>query len=146
MSDIKAFEKLYQVREQELDDARLNYDRALDHFEQEATKLYDLLKSKENVQAQLEHHVSSGIKVDQMAGYYNYLSMLEQQEGSLQKKVHQARLNMYKKQDAVQEAHQEVKKIDKIIEHKKEQQRELDKQAEASFLDEIAVQQYSRVK
>ncbi|WP_411955449.1 flagellar export protein FliJ [Alkalibacillus sp. S2W] len=146
MNDLNTFQKLYQVREQELDDARSNYNRAVDHFETEANKLYELLKSKEGLEKQLDNQMTSGIKVDWMTSYYNYFNLIQDQESDLQKKVHQARLNMYKKQDAVQAAHQELKKINKIIDNKKEKQHQLNKQAELEFLDEIAVQHYSRAK
>ncbi|GAA0461259.1 flagellar export protein FliJ [Alkalibacillus silvisoli] len=146
MSDMKAFIKLYQVKEKELDQVQKQYNRAVDHFENEATSLYDLLKERENLEQNLSQQVTQGIKVGSIADFYNYFESVKSKELNQQKKVHQARVNMYKKQEQLQEEHGELKKIDKIIENKKEQQKRLNQQLEASFLDEIAVQQYSRVR
>ncbi|MDV2580601.1 flagellar export protein FliJ [Alkalibacillus haloalkaliphilus] len=146
MSDLKTYEKMIQIKEEEMDQTQKQYNLAVEHFESEATKLYELLKSKENIESQYESQLSKGASIAYLNNFHHYIDSVQQQESNLQKKVHQARVNMYKKQEAVEEAYRELKKFEKLKDHKEEKQRLLNKQVEASFIDEIAVQQYSRAK
>ncbi|WP_188205806.1 flagellar export protein FliJ [Alkalibacillus aidingensis] len=146
MNGVTTLKKLYQIREKELEEVQAQYNRAVDFFEQEATKLYNLLKNKEKTEANLNARLVSGLQVHNLNDYQRYYDSLYKEESKHQQKVHQARVNMYNKQEALQEAHTELKKLEKLIENKTEQQRLMEKQAEAAFLDEISVQQYSRTK
>ncbi|MDQ0350622.1 flagellar FliJ protein [Alkalibacillus filiformis] len=146
MSDLKTYEKMLQIKEEEMDQAQKQYNLAVEHFESEATKLYEMLKSKENLEGQYESQLSNGVSIAYLNNFHHYFDSVKEMESNLQKKVHQARVNMYKKQEAVEEAYRELKKFENLKEKKLQKQRLLNKQIEASFIDEIAVQQYSRAK
>ncbi|PKR78621.1 flagellar export protein FliJ [Halalkalibacillus sediminis] len=144
MSSTQSFEKIQQLKEKELEDAQVRYNRSIDHFETVATDLYDLLKNKESAVTHFNEQISKRSKGFEIHSANQYLQTFQTKEQELQMKVHQARVNMQQKQDALNEALQEVKKLETIIDHKKYLADQLEKKNENKFLDEISVQQYFR--
>ena len=60
--------------------------------------------------------------------------------------MHQARVNMKQKENQLKVAHLEMKKMEKLIQLKKEELKEFATKKEAEFMDEISMQQYFRTR
>ncbi|TFB23212.1 flagellar export protein FliJ [Filobacillus milosensis] len=145
MNPIISLEKLLDIKENDLNEAHSQYNRSIDHFEQIGEQLYDLLKFKESIEYQLNSMVKERIKASKLSLYSQQLENIKQKENELQMKVHQARLNMQQKENQLTLAHQEVKKLEKVINKRKAEQKNLYRKLENQFMDEISVQQYVRV-
>ena len=50
MNTIHSIERIYNIREKEMNEAQAQYQRAIDYFEEQATELFQLLKKKETPQ------------------------------------------------------------------------------------------------
>src|SRR5699024_6061565 len=61
---------------------------------------------------------------------------------TLQNNVQKARIEMEQKQNALTEAHIEVKKIERLIALREQEQKELLKKQEMAFMDEISMLQF----
>ncbi|MGM8214469.1 flagellar export protein FliJ [Bacillaceae bacterium W0354] len=146
MNGYKTLEKLYKIREREMNDAQQQFNRAIEHFEKVGQKLFDLLKTKEQTEEQIQQQMKKRMKIIQLNHYEIYHQTLENEEKDLQMKVHQARVNMNNKQQNLTYAHQELKKLEKMIEKKKEDINEQMKRVEMKFIDEVSVQQFIRQK
>lgn len=46
MNTIHSIERIYNIREKEMNEAQAQYQRAIDYFEEQATELFQLLKRK----------------------------------------------------------------------------------------------------
>lgn len=146
MSKTKTLDKLHKLKERDLSEAEKQYRRAVDYFEEVGEELYKILKKKETVQATIQDQMKSGFKIFDLYQYDQYHQSLIEQENYWQMKVHQARVNMNKKQDNLTQIHQEVKKFEKLIEKKNEEIKQEIKKIDMKFIDEISVQQYLRQK
>lgn len=146
MSKTKTLDKLHKLKERDLSEAEKQYRRAVDYFEEVGEELYKVLKKKETVQATIQDQMKSGFKIFDLYQYDQYHQSLIEQENYWQMKVHQARVNMNKKQDNLTQIHQEVKKFEKLIEKKNEEIKQEIKKIDMKFIDEISVQQYLRQK
>lgn len=146
MSKTKTLDKLHKLKERGLSEAEKQYRRAVDYFEEVGEELYKVLKKKETVQATIQDQMKSGFKIFDLYQYDQYHQSLIEQENYWQMKVHQARVNMNKKQDNLTQIHQEVKKFEKLIEKKNEEIKQEIKKIDMKFIDEISVQQYLRQK
>lgn len=146
MSKTKTLDKLHKLKERGLSEAEKQYRRAVDYFEEVGEELYKILKKKETVQATIQDQMKSGFKIFDLYQYDQYHQSLIEQENYWQMKVHQARVNMNKKQDNLTQIHQEVKKFEKLIEKKNEEIKQEIKKIDMKFIDEISVQQYLRQK
>ncbi|GEL75877.1 flagellar export protein FliJ [Tenuibacillus multivorans] len=144
MNTVYSLEKLYDIKENDFNKAQSQYNRSIEHFEQVGQQLYELLKHKEELETKLGNMVNQRIKVISLSSYHQHLERLKYQENAIQVKVHQARLNMENKQQLMTNAHQEVKKLEKLIEKRHSKQKQITKKAENQFLDDISVQQYIR--
>ncbi len=146
MSGSESLEKLYHIRENEMNEAQNEYSRAIDYFETVGGQLYELLKRKEETENSVSHQLKKRMKMADLIHYERYYQKLLDEEKVLQMKVHQARVNMNHKQSKLTLSYQELKKLEKIIEKKKEEQLLMIKKEEMKFIDEISVQQYLRQK
>lgn len=146
MTKIPVLSKILHVRENEKKAAQTAYHRSMDAFEEEATKLYTLLRKKEDAEAFYETSMRDVVPIETIKEQAVYIEHLNAKINELQKHVILARNDMELKQEQLSEAHIEVKKFEKIIENRKKDELERSKKAEASLMDEISMQQYLGTK
>ncbi|QDP40177.1 flagellar export protein FliJ [Radiobacillus deserti] len=143
MAFIQTFEKILQVKEREKKEAQKAYKQSVDSFEEVATKLYELLRKKEEAEENYQRQLDKAVSIDMLASHSSYMDKLQQVIQEVQYTVNEARLNMESFQLKLTDAHIEVKKFEKMIENKKQKLSEQLKLQENSFMDEISLQQYS---
>lgn len=145
MSNIAALEKILQLRNEEKNRALLEQKKAVDHFEKVAQKLYKQLKTKEEAESKLNEYVKSEV-IAKIREQTLYIDMLKRQINALQREVQIARKNMEQKRQIVTEKHVELKKIEKMIEKRKEQEKNLSAQLEMKQMDEISLNRFIRAE
>src|SRR5690625_7420065 len=94
----------------------MQHAEAVEHFEEVATKLYDLLKRKEDAEQSLNHYMQSKAQIEKLREQSSFINSLINQIEHMKKKVQSARHLMEKKQNILTEAHIEMRKIEKLIE------------------------------
>lgn len=142
MSNIAVLNKVLSVREIEKKDAQKAHHHAIEKFEIVATELYTLLKKKEDAEKQYETWISDVAEINKIKEQLTYIDNLNRQITLLQRKVNDARAEMEKRQEKLTEAHVEVKKFEKVIEHRQTEREEEERKKEQLFMDEISVRQY----
>lgn len=138
------FEHILTYQEQKKNETEADYKGAVDQFEQVATRLYELLKKKEQLIADYENKLAAGFSIEQIKLTTQYLEKLERLIAEVQQQVidHRARMNWY--EEKLLEDTIEVKKYEKMREKDVELFLEEEQRKEALFLDEISTQQYTR--
>ncbi|UFU01025.1 flagellar export protein FliJ [Radiobacillus kanasensis] len=143
MAVIQTFEKILNVREREKKEAQKAYKQSVDSFEEIATKLYELLRKKEEAESNYQTQLEKAVSIDALSSHSTYMEKLQKAIHEVQYSVNQARENMEVFQGKLTDAHIEVKKFEKMIESKKQKLSDQLKLQENSFMDEISLQQYS---
>lgn len=141
MTDIKAFNRILSYQERLKNEAQLNYQEAVQRFEQVATHLYNLLRKKEQVEKEYTFYLQSSGTVTTLATHNAYIEQIKRQIQEVQKEVDQERTKMDKKQEKLTEAHIEVKKFEKIIEKKKLKRMTTELYKDSQEMDEISNRQ-----
>lgn len=142
MGQTTALYKILHVKEQEKDQAQMNRIRAVEQFERVATELYEHLKTKEAAERTLSRLMSEQITIEKMKEQSLYIHNLSNQVISLQRHVQEARQTMENKQEMLNEAYIEVKKIEKMIAMREAEKQEEEKRVDAAMMDEISIRQY----
>ena len=88
------FGKILVVREQEKNESEMAYKESIRVFEGIATKLYDLLKKKENLINFQQERLQYGSSIDEINHYARFIDSLEKTITDVQQKVGQARAKM----------------------------------------------------
>lgn len=136
------FEKILDVKENEKDQARANFEQSKTEFERVATKLYNLLKSKEEIIDRQEQHMKNGISVFDLKQHQYYLETLEKSISIWQLKVIEARNKMNIMESRLKDSNIEVKKYEKMKEKDFLLFMEQLKQSEMNQMDEISIQMF----
>lgn len=136
------FEKLLSIKENEKDVVVGEYNDAVQKFEKAATKLYELLKQKEDLIDQQGKQLTSGLNIRQIQDFQRFLPLLDQSIAEWQIQVAKARKFMELKQQLLLEKNIEVKKYEVIKKKSWMAYSELEKAEENKFMDEISIQQY----
>ncbi|GED62309.1 flagellar export protein FliJ [Lysinibacillus sp. FSL M8-0216] len=144
VSYVYRFEKVLTIREQEKNETEMAYKESVRSFEEVATKLYDLLKKKEDLIAFQQDRLTVGSSIDEIHHYARFIDSLEKTIADVQQKVIQARAKMNWHEDKLLEKNLEVRKFEKMREKdfklfKQEQDR-----IESLFLDEISLLTYNK--
>lgn len=142
MSNVATFYKLLNLKETEKNMAQKDYQESVDHFEEKATKLYHLLKQKEDAELKYLETLELPTNVSTLHLNQQYIERLEKQINQLQPSVQQARGEMEEKQEKLSSAHIEMKKYEKIIERKEESYKASVATQEKKDMDEISMQQF----
>lgn len=132
------FAKVLNVREQEKSETELAYKESVNVFEKVATELYELLKKQEDTVDAQNDRLASGLSIDQVHHYSNYINGLQKRIDVVQKEVIQARSKMNWFEQKLVEKSLEVRKFEKMKEKDFEQFKEEQKHLEAIQLDEIS--------
>lgn len=135
-------QKILEVRENEKLKAEKEFTQATKQFEEVATKLYELLKKKEEYESHYNSQILTGIHVFQIQQSYSILDQLQKQIDQVQHYTQQARANMNKKEENLVEKSIELKKYEKMKQIKYGQFLEETKRQENLLMDEISVQQF----
>ncbi len=146
MAETVALSKILNVRENEKRDAQKAYQQSIDFFEEIATQLYNLLRKKEVAEESYEGYLHQTTPIDRIKEQVAYIEILNSQIMKLQHDVQKARNEMDTNHDKLTNAHVEVKKFEKIIEHRHKVDEELVKKSENAQMDEISMQQYFNQK
>src|SRR5699024_4390921 len=120
MAEIMTLSKILLVREKEKDEAQKAYFHSQEFFEEIATRLYKLLRKKEDAEASYENYIQTTTPLDRIKEQVSYIEKLNQQILNLQSKVQEARNEMEYKQRKLTDSYVEVKKFEKVIEQRKQ--------------------------
>lgn len=146
MSDIAVLDKILDLRTQEKNEALLNKKLATEQFEQVAQELYVRLKTREDAETILNTYIQSEAVITKIRDQIVYIDGLNNKINALQEQVNIARKKMEEKQAIVTNKYIEVKKIEKMIEKRKLEEKAKEAQSEMKLMDEISLNQYMRAK
>jgi len=144
VSYIYRFEKVLAIREQEKNETEIAYKESVRSFEKVATKLYELLKKKEDLIEFQQERLAVGSSIEEVHHYARFIDSLEKTIADVQQKVVQARAKMNWHEEKLLEKNLEVRKFEKMREKDfKVFQQEQDR-IEGIFLDEISSLTYNK--
>lgn len=103
-------DKVLAIREKEKNLSELEYADAQKQFERAAWKLYELLKKKENLEAQYSDKMQAGVTVNVLRQYHDHLESLQGLIIQEQLNVNRAKFEMERKQEVIVQKSVEVKK------------------------------------
>ncbi|AYC29242.1 flagellar export protein FliJ [Paenisporosarcina cavernae] len=132
------FENVLTLRDQEKTEMEVAYKDSVRHFEDVATKLYDLLKKKENTLENQQMNLEKGSTMDDFHHYTRFINGLERSINDLQQIVVQARIKMNWHEEKLIEKNMEVRKYEKMREKDYSQFIELQNKNEMNRLDELS--------
>ncbi len=144
VSYIYRFEKVLTIREQEKNETEIAYKESVRSFEEIATKLFELLKKKEDLIEFQQERLAVGSSIEEVHHYARFIDSLEKTIADVQQKVVQARAKMNWHKEKLLEKNLEVRKFEKMREKDfKVFQQEQDR-IEGIFLDEISSLTYNK--
>ena len=138
------FEKILTVCEQEKTETELAYKESVRSFEEIATKLYELLKKKEDLIAFQQERLKIGSSIDEISHYSRFITSMERMIEEVQQKVVQARTKMNWHEQKLLEKNLEVRKYEKVREKDFEAYKEEQNRLETILLDEISSITYNK--
>ncbi|MEK4406884.1 flagellar export protein FliJ [Sporosarcina sp. resist] len=138
------FEKVLTFREQEKTETEVEFKGSVEAFETVATKLYDLLKKKEDTLTEQQVKMAVGFSVNEIHYYARFISSLEKRITVVQQQVMQARSKMNWYENKLLEKTLEVRKFEKMKEKDREHHRAEMEQLEAIQLDELSTLKFRR--
>jgi flagellar FliJ protein len=142
MSHAFKFEKILFIKEREKDKALGEYQKAVQQFEEVAEKLYRFLKQKEDYEETYKERLQSGLSIQDIRYFRQFMTNLERTISHYQQLVMQTREQMLAKQAKLAEINIEVKKYEKMKEHHLKAVLEAIQAAENKQMDEISIQQF----
>lgn len=142
MSFKYSLQKLLDIKENEKQMKEVEYASAQKNFEEKATKLYQLLKRKEEVEESYLQKLNEGVSVYEIQQQQNSLFRMKMEIDKQMKETDIARAVMNKRQAELISISMDVKKFEKMKEIKKEQFILEQKRLEMKEMDEISLQLY----
>ena len=136
------FEKILGVKEQEKTESEIAFKESVQVFEEIATKLYDLLKKKEDLISYQQERLMIGSSIDEVKHYSKFIDSMEKTIADVQQKVVQARAKMNWHEQKLLEKNLEVRKYEKMRENDFEHFKEEQLRTEAILLDELSTIAY----
>ena len=138
------FANILTVREQEKHETEIAYKESVRAFEDVATRLYDLLKKKEDLLEYQRQRLHIGASIDEIGHYANFINSMEKTIEDVQQKVVQARTKMNWHEQKLLEKNLEVRKFEKMKEKDFEAFKEEQNRLDTILLDELSGQAYFR--
>lgn len=138
------FANILIVREQEKHETEIAYKESVRAFEDVATRLYDLLKKKEDLLEYQRQRLHIGASIDEISHYANFINSMEKTIEDVQQKVVQARTKMNWHEQKLLEKNLEVRKFEKMKEKDFEAFKEEQNRLDTILLDELSGQAYFR--
>ncbi|GEL06657.1 flagellar export protein FliJ [Salisediminibacterium halotolerans] len=139
-----SLQKVLDVRDREKNEAEKSYHEAVEAFEQTATKLYEMLKRREELEHEKTRQLTEGLSIAGIQMTEQTLAYLQKEIARLEKETNQKRSKMQEKQKYLTVKTVDLKKYEKMKELKHEAFLAAEKSEEMKFLDEISVQQFVR--
>ncbi len=136
------FENVLVVRDQEKSEMELAFKNSVRQFEDVATKLYDMLKKKEDVLATQQERMTIGFNVDDIHHFSRFITGLEKSIADMQQKVVQARSKMNWHEEKLVEKTLEVRKYEKMKEKDLSEFKFEQERLEMNQLDELSSLKY----
>jgi flagellar FliJ protein len=136
------FQKLLELKENEKDQSLSEYQKSVSEFETVAEKLYENMSKKEQLEKNKETKLKSGMSVQEMRHYQQFVTNLENTIYHYQKLVMIKRNQMNEKQNVLTEKNIEVKKFEKMREKQFKMFALEDKAAEMKEMDDISIKQF----
>ncbi|QUF67068.1 flagellar export protein FliJ [Bacillus atrophaeus] len=136
------FQKLLELKENEKDQSLAEYQKSVSEFETVAEKLYENMSKKEQLEKNKETKLKSGMSVQEMRHYQQFVTNLENTIYHYQKLVMIKRNQMNEKQNVLTEKNIEVKKFEKMREKQFKMFALEDKAAEMKEMDDISIKQF----
>lgn len=146
MKALNSYIKIRNLKDNEKNEAQRDFQEAADAFKMQAKDLYQLLKKKEKIEESFKQKLAEKSQVETLQSYHQYLNFLTPSILTAQQKVNKARKKMNQLQEVVTEQYIEVKKVDKLIENKKNQFQKMERKQDALMMDEISMRNYSQIK
>lgn len=143
-SYIYRFEKVLTIREQEKNETEMAYKESVRSFEEIASKLYSLLKKKEDLLDFQQDRLSVGSSIEEIHHYARFIDSLEKTITDVQQKVVQARAKMNWHEEKLLEKNLEVRKFEKMREKDLKLFQQEQDRIEGIFLDEISSLTYNK--
>ncbi|MDS9470582.1 flagellar export protein FliJ [Sporosarcina pasteurii] len=132
------FENVLTYRELEKSETEIDYQAAVESFEQIGTELYELLKQKETTIMNQQKQMEEGFSINDIHHYMRFIDSLEKKIEQVQQLVIKARAKMQWYEQKLLERTMEVRKFEKMKEKDwEEYQRDMEYQ-EAQRLDELS--------
>ncbi|MGM9948626.1 MAG: flagellar export protein FliJ [Lysinibacillus sp.] len=144
MQYIYRFENILNVREQEKNETEIAYKESVRSFEEVATRLYEMLKKKEDLIAFQQERLMTGSSIDEISHYARFIDSMEKTIDDVQQKVMQARAKMNWHEQKLVEKNLEVRKFEKMRERDFEAYKEEQNRLETILLDEISSLAYNK--
>jgi len=141
---IYRFEKVLTIREQEKNETEIAYKESVRSFEEIATKLYELLKKKEDLIDFQQERLAVGSSIEEIHHYARFIDSLEKTIVDVQQKVVQARSKMNWYEEKLLEKNLEVRKFEKMREKDLKLFQQEQDRIEGIFLDEISTLTYNK--
>ncbi|OLO40895.1 flagellar export protein FliJ [Alkalihalophilus pseudofirmus] len=142
MSFRYTLQKVLDIKDREKKTSENEYNKATKQFEEMATRLYDLLKKKEDLESSCQQQMNQGIPIHQLQQHQTLLMRLNVDIDRQQQSTNLARNIMYQKQEDFVEASIELKKYEKMKEIRYEEYIEEQKRMDNMRMDEISLQLY----
>lgn len=142
MAEIVVLSKILLVREREEKEAQKAFFRSQEFFEEIATRLYTLLRKKETAEESYEAYIQMTTPLERIKEQAAYIEKLGHQILKLQADVQKARNEMENKQVKLTDAHVEVKKFEKVIEHRQKAYTDYVRRKENESMDDVSIQRY----
>ena len=139
---IYRFEKILDVKEQEKTESEIAFKESVQVFEEIATKLYELLKKKEDLIVFQQERLRVGSSIDEINHYSRFIDSLDKTIEDIQQKVVQARAKMNWHEQKLVEKNLEVRKYEKMRENDFERYKEDQLRIETILLDELSTIAY----
>ncbi|MCM3160502.1 flagellar export protein FliJ [Metabacillus litoralis] len=136
------FQKIMDVKENEKEQSLAEYNQSVNDFEDVANKLYDSLKQKEVLEETTLARLNSGMSVQEIRHYQQFVSNIEKTITHYQKLVQLTRNRMNEKQIKLMQKNIEVKKYEKLKEKQLEQYILATKHSENKQMDDLSIQSY----
>jgi flagellar protein FliJ len=136
------FEKILSIKENEKDKALGEYNEAGKRFEEVGRKLYQFLKQKEDYEEIHKQKLQSGLSIQEIRYFQQFITNLERTISHYQQLVAQARQQMQLKQMKLAELNIEVKKYEKMQEKYFQTFLQTLQAEENKLMDEISIQQF----
>ncbi|WP_245745251.1 flagellar export protein FliJ [Lentibacillus persicus] len=137
-----ALEKVLHIRENEKTQAQKAYHKSIEQFEEVGTQLYDILRKKETAETAYETYLKQTAPIQKIREQATFIEHLNKQILKLQKDVQQARDVMNAKHAYLSETYIEMKKYEKIIEHRQAEKDAKARKIEKDTMDEISIRQF----
>ncbi|MBW7650281.1 flagellar biosynthesis chaperone FliJ [Anoxybacillus sp. ST4] len=134
--------KILNLKEHEKQKALHEYEEARSRFEEVAEKLYHFLKQKEEYEEQHKHQLQSGVAIQHIRSFQQFMVNLQRIIDHYQHLVMQARQHMELKQLKLVELNVEVKKYEKMKEKHDEMLAQHMRMMEQKQMDDLSIQQY----